>query len=57
MHWLRAFAARGAHYVHDLCMFSCLAFFEGHWAVLTLAGLGVTAAIITLSLFVWREIE
>lgn len=53
----RQFTSRFGHYVHDLCMFSCLAFFEGHWIILTLAGLGVTAVVITISLTIWKEIE
>jgi hypothetical protein len=56
MNWLRQLCARCCHHVHDLSMFSCLAYFEGHWLVLTFAGLTVTIAVVALSLL-WEEVK
>ena len=55
--YLRAYLARLGHYTHDLSMFSCLAFFEGHWLALTVAGTLVTLVIVAISIHLWKEIE
>lgn len=54
---IRQFAQRMGHHVHDLCLFSCLAYFEGHWVILTLCGLGVTTIVVVIGLTIWEEVQ
>lgn len=56
MSWVRPFVARMGHYAHDFCMFSCLAFFEGHGIALIVAGLGATVVVVAAS-FIWKEVQ